>query len=266
MQIMSLNGWGGKEYKTLLPYLDNAQPDVLCLQEVIHTPTAPIDWMEYRDPARILPQRARFFDDVCRVLPNHIATFCPAAQGLLWDGDEPYPSQWGLATFVRSDLTLIGQSQGFVYKDFGPDGYGDHPRSRTGHTIRLWDFDRGGAVTIAHMHGLWVEQGKADIPERTEQAHAFANMIRQVANTGDAIVACGDFNVLPGSDTFEILGSLGLCDLVTGRGYSSTRSNLYEKPGKFADYLMVSEDLIRADFKIVRDPVVSDHCPLVLTI
>ncbi len=38
MQIMCLNGWGGKLYDVLQPYLAEVPPDVLCLQEVVHSP------------------------------------------------------------------------------------------------------------------------------------------------------------------------------------------------------------------------------------
>ena len=80
---MCLNGWGGTLYDRLQSYLREASPDVLCLQEVVHTPAAPKDWLTYRDGDHILPQRANFFRDICEALPEHAAVFCPAAQGVL---------------------------------------------------------------------------------------------------------------------------------------------------------------------------------------
>lgn len=154
MRIMCLNGWGGKLHEELVNFVAHDCPDVLCLQEVVHSPDADREWLAYRDGDHILPQRANFFRDVAAALPDHVATFCPAAQGVLWDGDTPIPSQWGLATFDHQSLAVIGQVQGFVYKGFSADGYGEHPRSRSAHAIRVYDFDRQGAVSIAHMHGL----------------------------------------------------------------------------------------------------------------
>ncbi|MFX3714235.1 endonuclease/exonuclease/phosphatase family protein, partial [Streptococcus suis] len=49
MRIMSLNGWGGKLHEPLISYLQTEQPDVLCLQEVVHSPEARDDWLLYRD-------------------------------------------------------------------------------------------------------------------------------------------------------------------------------------------------------------------------
>ena len=116
MKIICLNGWGGKLHAPLVAYLWAEQPDVLCLQEVVHSPDATQDWLTYRDGDHVLPQRANFFRDVARALPEHAATFCPAARGVLWDGARSVPSFWGLATFVRRALPVIGQAQGFVPK------------------------------------------------------------------------------------------------------------------------------------------------------
>lgn len=105
MEIMCLNGWGGKLHEMLLPYLTAATPDVLCLQEVVHSPASDKDWLTYRDGDHVLPQRANLFRDVCRVLPDHHAIFCPHAQGTLWDEEIELPSQFGIATFVHKSLT-----------------------------------------------------------------------------------------------------------------------------------------------------------------
>jgi exonuclease III len=40
---MCLNGWGGKLDDHLPNYLRETSPDVLCLQEVVHTPATQKD-------------------------------------------------------------------------------------------------------------------------------------------------------------------------------------------------------------------------------
>ena len=265
MRVMCLNGWGGKLHAPLLEYLADSDPDILCLQEVVHTPDAPRDWLEYRDLGKTLPQRANFFRDVCDALPDHAATFCPAAQGDLWDGDEGYKSQWGLATFIRSSIPTIAQAQGFVHGTFSPEGFGDHPRSRSAHAVRVYDFEQGHAVVIVHMHGLRDLDGKHDTPERLAQAERLAALTQSVTKPGDRVVVCGDFNVLPDSETFAVLERIGLGDLVTGRGFTDTRTSHYEKPGRFADYMLVNDAVRVLSFDVVAAPEVSDHRPLVLT-
>jgi endonuclease/exonuclease/phosphatase family metal-dependent hydrolase len=266
MRIMCLNGWGGTLHEPLIKYVKAEAPDVLCLQEVVHNPATDKDWLTYRDGDHVLPQRANFFRDVARTLPDHLAIFCPAAQGVLWDGDQALPSQWGLATFVHPSFPITTQYQGFVHKSFSPHGYGDHPRSRSAHAIRIYDYQQDRPVAIAHMHGLRDLNGKMDTPDRKLQAQRLLQLATTVADPRDALVVCGDFNVEPGSETFGILGKAGLMDLVTTRGFQGTRTSHYTKPGKFADYMLVNECVNVIDFDVVRDPEVSDHCPLLLTI
>ncbi len=266
MKIMCLNGWGGKLHDQLVPYVQTASPDVLCLQEVVHSPATSRDWLTYWDDDHVLPQRANFFRDVAEALPEHVAIFCPAAQGVLWDENKSVPSQWGLATFVRTSFPIIAQVQDFVHKSYSPHGYGDHPRSRNAHAIRVYDYTQDRPVSIAHVHGLRDLNGKMDTPERLVQAHRLAELAAMIAAPGDPLVVCGDFNVEPNSETFKVLASLGLTDLVTTHGFKGTRTSHYKKPGRFADYMLVNDAVENARFTVVAEPEVSDHCPLILEI
>lgn len=264
VQITCLNGWGGKLHTEILQFLSATVPDVLCLQEVVHSPQTDKDWLKYRDGDHVLPQRANFFQDVCDALPDHVAVFCPAAQGDLWDDDKPVPSQWGLATFVHPAFPIVGQAQKFVHKTFSPDGYGDHPRSRSAHGVRVYDHENGRFVSITHMHGLRDLNGKMDTPQRAAQARRLLELSQAVSEPGDVTVICGDFNVEPESETLRILDEAGFTELVLSRGFNGTRTSHYRKPGRFADYLLINrEDAVR-DFQVIEQPEVSDHCPLVL--
>ena len=263
---MCLNGWGGTLHEQLIPYLRAASPDVLCLQEVVHTPAAGKDQLTYRDGDHVLPQRTNLFREVAAALPDHVATFCPASQGVLWDGDETVPSQFGLATYVRAAFPIVGQVQGFVHEAFSPHGYGDHPRPRNAHGVRLYDFEKDWPVAIVHMHGLRDLDGKMDTPERFAQARRLADLATRVAEDGDRLIVCGDFNIEPGDRTFDVLAEIGLTDLVTTLGVTDTRTSHYKKPGRFADYMFVNAAVTVLGFAVVEEPEVSDHRPLVLEI
>ena len=91
-------------------------------------------------------------------------------------------------------------------------------------------------------------------------------MIGSISEPGDAVLACGDFNVEPGSQTFAVLAELGLTDLVTSRGFAGTRTSRYQKPGRFADYMLVGPGVGVQHFAVVTEPEVSDHCPLLIEI
>jgi Endonuclease/Exonuclease/phosphatase family len=262
MQIVSLNAWGGVLHEPLLAYLEAISPDVLCVQEVVHTPASKADWLTYRDGGHVLPQRANLFRDISAVLSDHAATFCPAAQGVLWDGEGAVPSQWGLATFVNHALPVVGQVQGFVHKDYSPDGYGEHPRSRSAHGVRLYDGAHQRFVSITHMHGLRDLRGKMDTPDRAAQARRLIALSDQLSRPGDLRVICGDFNVDPGSETLALLAQRGFVELVTSRGFPGTRTSHYTKPGRFADYMLIDDEVAATAFSVVTSPEVSDHCPL----
>lgn len=75
---------------------------------------------------------------------------------------------------------------------------------------------------------------------------------------------CGDFNVEPDSETLKILNGAGMIDLVTHRGFESTRNSHYKKSGKFADYMLINRENEVRDFQVVYVPEVSDHCPLIM--
>ncbi|EAQ03846.1 hypothetical protein OB2597_11401 [Pseudooceanicola batsensis HTCC2597] len=263
MRIVSLNAWGGRLFEEMVAWIAEVQPDILCLQETVFAPGSPSAWLDYRDGDTVLPQRADVLRDVSRALPDHGMSFCPAACGNLWLGNREVPSLWGLATFLHPDLMIVGQSQGFVHGAFSPDGFGDHPRSRTAHVVRVWHPDEGG-ITVGHMHGLRDPNGKMDTPVRGEQARKFATMVQSVLQPGDPVVACGDFNVLPGSETFRVMARVAPYNLVTQRGFDGTRTSHYEKPERWADYMLVNGPLKDAAFDVIRTPEISDHCPLVL--
>ncbi|SCB16375.1 Endonuclease/Exonuclease/phosphatase family protein [Rhizobium hainanense] len=247
-----------------MPYLVDVDADLLCLQEVVRTKDAEPGWLVYRDHGVELPQRANLFEELKAALPAHDAFFLPVARGDLFDGDKRFDSEFGLATFVRRSHPIIGQAAGFVHGEFSADGYGPHPRSRNAHCIRLFDYERGYPITIAHMHGLRDLEGKGDTSARRHQAAAFVELIRQVKHDGDRLVVCGDFNVLPDSETFEILGGLGLVDLVISRGHDDTRTSHYKKQPRFADYMLVTQDIEVISFDPVAEPEVSDHRALLL--
>lgn len=266
MEILCLNCWGGTLHRELLSYLGERRPDILCLQEIVQTPTSPKETLVYRDGDHVLDQRANLFSEIQSALPDYSGTFCPAAQGTLWDGDTEISSQWGLATFSKKTIPIVAQAQDFVHKEFSAFGYGSHPRSRSAHAIRLFNYELEQYVCIAQMHGLRDLGGKGDTPDRKSQVKRFISLLDRISHEGDLKVMCGDFNVQPNSETLEILSQSGFTELVTTRTDRGTRNSHYKKPEKFADYMLISDPTAIKDFDVIFDPEVSDHCPLILKI
>ena len=265
MKILSLNVWGGMLHVPLLDYLATVDADVYCLQEVPRAVGARSDWLTYRDGAVELQQRANLYREIADALPGHDGFFAPTARGELMDGDRPCHQEFGLATFIRQDIAVIGQALDFVHGTFSPHGFGAHPRARNAHVVPLHDYKADRSVTVAQFHGLRELDGKGDTPSREAQAEALVALIGRVHHDGEGLFLCGDFNVLPDSATFTTLSRLGLTDLVTTRGFTDTRTSLYTKPGRYADYMLVNDAVHVATFRVVETPEVSDHRPLLLT-
>lgn len=114
------------------------------------------------------------------------------------------------------------------------------------------------------MHGLRDLNGKMDTPERADQARKLLDLSYQVSQPEDVIIICGDFNVEPESETLAMPTNAGLTELVTGRGFESTRNSQYKKSGRYADYMLINRGEEVMEFDVIYDPEVSDHCPLVL--
>ncbi|MBT8412418.1 MAG: endonuclease/exonuclease/phosphatase family protein, partial [Octadecabacter sp.] len=104
-------------------------------------------------------------------------------------------------------------------------------------------------------------EGKHDTPARRVQAQAACVLLSQITQPTEDVVLAGDFNVLPDSETLQILSDWGLRDLVGDR---DTRTTLYPKPVRHANYMLVSASVQVAAFDAPASPVVSDHRPLVL--
>ncbi len=261
MRIVSLNAWGGREWEALADWLPEIGADVLCLQEVIRAAEPSPDWLVYTDLVRTLDQRTDLYADVSRSLPNHEGRFVAAAQGSLRDAEgRDYRSEHGLGLWRRRDLAITGTEEGFVHGSYRADGWGPEPVPRRMQAVRF------EGLVVAHFHGLRDPAGKGDMPARAAQARALRAGLDRLAQPGDRIVLGGDFNLLPGSETFDILAPLGLRDLVTGRGIEDTRTALYKKPQRHANYMLVTPNVEVLGFEVPATPILSDHRPLILDI
>ena len=265
MKIVSLNAWGGQLWEALMPWIGTLDADVLCLQEVTRAPIASPAWLRYVDAYRDLAQRADLFADVSRLLPDHQAFFAPATRGALLDADgRSTASEHGLAVWVRRDLAVTGQIQGFVHGVFRSGGWGPEPVPRTMQVIDVTDPATGHAVCVGHFHGLRDPDGKGDTPARAAQTERATALMQQIWRGDSPAVLAGDFNLLPDSASFAQFASIGLTDLIARHGITDTRTTLYHKSQRHADYMLVSHHLLDARFDVPAAPEVSDHRPLIL--
>lgn len=262
MRIVTLNAWGGAMYDDLATWLRDDPADVLCLQEVTRTP-ALRGWTAFADAERQLPQRANLLADVAELLPAHQPLFVASDSGpVTGPGGVRHRQDFGIATFVAEELTVSAVETRAVHASYTEHGEWPHTeRPRTALSVRVVDPGSSRAVTVIQVHGLRDTAGKGDTPARRRQAERLADLVVRARRDSDVTVLGGDLNLLPHSETFEILAEAGMTDLVRE---ADTRTSRYLKPVRHASYLLVSDPGAVKAFEVVVTPEVSDHRALAL--
>lgn len=249
-------------FEPLAAWLPHCGADVLCVQEVTRTPGL-TGVTRFEDRERTLPQRANLFADIAALLPDHQGVFVASDAGPVQDDrGERQVQDFGLAMFIHERFPVVGLHASFVHGRFVQhQEWAIDDRPRIAQSARILDRATDRSLTIAHLHGLRQSSGKGDSPARRRQAERLAALIDLVRQPEDLVVVGGDLNLLPDSETFEILCASGLVDLV---GTTDTRTSRYTKPVRHANYLLVSDPDLVVDFDAPAAPEVSDHRALVL--
>lgn len=241
MKLVSLNIYGGRVYEPLIKFLeDNKDVDIFCFQEVYGK--AHGKEIIYTDA------KLDIYEDVKNTLNNYTGYWRPHL------GD-----YYGLAIFLKNNLKVVDEGEFYVHREKGyiPN---DHVGFHAKNIQYVKIFLNNKLVNIINFHGLWNGNGKTDTEERIKQSTRIKQFVDLMG--GDKIV-CGDFNLRPDTESIKIVESAGLKNLIKDFDIKSTRTSLYAKPEKFADYVFVSPGIETKDFKVLPDEV-SDHAALYL--
>ncbi len=250
MRLITLNTWGGRALHPLMRFFRRRAPetDIFCLQEIFDADQAAL---EERHPDEHV--RGDLFRKVSAELKDFEGSFAAF---------DDNPLRQSLAVFVRRTIPVKTVGDFVVYVPPAPKETGSFVLSSR--KMQHVTVDLGGReLLIANFHGLWNGGPKTDTPERLEQSRRVKEFLARHA--GPAVL-CGDFNLLPETESVRILESGGLCNLVRERGVASTRTPLYrhyDDPAEpnFADYVLSTPDLEVKRFEVLPD-LVSDHAPL----
>lgn len=254
MRIISLNTWGGRAGEdTLLNFFREQKDatDVFCLQEVWAGAYDEFDGASAGGRTLTISNiSTQMKQRIAEILSEHTCYFRPH-----------FLDHYGLAMFVRTSYTVLAEGEHFVHREKGytPTGdIGKHARNIQYVTLNT----SRGPVTVINFHGLWNGGGKEDCAERITQSKRALAFLESL-NT--EIIFCGDFNLLPNTESLNMFESAGLRNLVAEYNIQSTRTSFYTKPEKFADYIFVSQGVDVTDFAVLPDEI-SDHAPLALSV
>lgn len=236
-KLISLNIWGGHVKKPLLEFMENYQSiDVFCLQEVYERAANKISTDDNTVALNI-------FSEIAERLPDHEEFFSPVVDGT-----------YGIGMFIKKNIKLIDKGVKSIHDN--PDYRGRGP---THGRILQWALCESmhGQFYVVNVHGLWNGKGKTDSPERLTQSRNIRNFVNTLKKP---VVLCGDFNLLPDTQSMAILDA-GMSNLIKEHQITSTRTSYYPKSIRLADYLIMSPEVQTHDFKVLSDEV-SDHAPL----
>ncbi len=251
MKLICLNIWGGRAgADKLLAFLDSHRDaDFICLQEVWSAPYENLEGFPAgADEIAHAEIMAYGKQQVGALLASHEVFFHPN-----------HLNDYGLMTLVSKQLNVVESGDVFVHRERGyvPQGnLGLHARNLQFVTVD----GPSGRLSVVNFHGLWNGLGKGDSAERIAQSRRILDFL---SGRREPFVLCGDFNLLPGAESLRMLESAGLRNLVAGFGVTSTRTSLYRRPERFADYVFVSDGIDVGDFRVLPDEV-SDHAPLLI--
>jgi endonuclease/exonuclease/phosphatase family metal-dependent hydrolase len=249
MKILSLNIWGGRVNKEFIEFIKSHKDvDVFCFQEVYKDAIGPLKNTEFEDWAK-----HESFYLLQKLLPDHELIFHPVFLGI-----------YGLCICIKKTISISETGEVYIYKEEGyiPDGeeLGRHARNLQYAQLKLSGDPE--PITVINVHGLWNGKGKTDTEERIEQSRRIVNFLKTIKTK---VILCGDFNLRLDTESISMIERAGIRNLIREFGIPSTRTSLYNKPEKHADYIFISPEMKVKHFSVMPDEV-SDHSPLLLEI
>lgn len=250
MTLISLNTWGcrGSKQKLVDFFHTYKNVDIFCLQEMWMGPYENLEGRLAGGRPLLNADIKMYVPDISHILSRHAWHFHPS---LL--------ERYGLCIFVKKDIAVLEEGDTMVHGERGylpEEDLGLYSRNLQYVTVQTGK----GPRTVLNFHGLWNGKGKGDSGDRLRQSDKITEFLGSLSSP---CVLSGDFNLLPDTESLKKLEASGLRNLIREYGITSTRTSLYTKPEKFADYTFVSQGIKVKDFKILPDEV-SDHAAMYL--
>ncbi len=255
MKLICLNTWGGRVFNPLMQFIkDSAKDtDIFCFQEIFKT-TENIKVYE--------GFRVNLFNEFSKILNDHHGYFTSALDNYITGSFQQnfisFNVSAGLAIFIKKGLTVKDSGDFFIFgnnNSFNPSDVNSVPRN-----LQYLSFTfKSKEFMVCNLHGLWVRGPKIDTESRIQQSKKIKKFLDK---QNCAKIICGDFNLDINTQSIKILEG-GMENLIKKYKISTTRSKLFPRSDKFADYIFVSDKVNVLDFKVPNIEV-SDHLPLIL--
>ncbi len=255
MKLICLNIWGGKMYKPLMEFIKKhkATTDIFCFQEVFQSDTNISESSGFK---------MNILFDLTNTLKNFQGYFVKSVSGYDMVKLVNFEVNLGNAIFVKKYIKTSSYEEIFIHIVDGEivrrKGYFESSR-----TLQFIQFKlRDKLLNVYNLHGLWIPDfagGKKDNKERLLQSEKIIRFIQKY--NGEKIMV-GDFNLDPETKSLKIIEN-NLINLIKEYNIPTTRTSLYTRKNKFADYTLVSSGIKVISFEVPNINI-SDHRPMIL--
>lgn len=258
MKLISLNIWGGIIYEPLIKFLKEHSEDIdiFCFQEALNSSHSKI--LEERI---FTGARSDIYKRLLPILKDFHSYYAPDFDLKDFGGEADIEVPFGNAIFVNKKLKMKEIGNIFVHNERYNNIRKDEGFPNLSKSVQFINFERKrGNYWVFNYHGVWIPGPKIDNEYRTK---ASKNIRKIMDSKIGAKILCGDFNLLPNTESLKILLA-GMRDLVKENNITSTRNKYFKGNfSTYSDYVIVSNDIKVKDFQVLKDEV-SDHAPLLL--
>ncbi|MBP5512278.1 endonuclease/exonuclease/phosphatase family protein [Candidatus Saccharibacteria bacterium] len=237
MKVLQLNVWLGKVEGKLQRFLENADYDVICMQEVVFAKKRGrrYTWGIFTDLEQILEATKMPYAYYAPNWSNRIGHGRFKVGNLILS---KVPFESVRSKFVTGSYLQIATKKGrFKHNNLN---------------VIIAKLENG--ITIATHHGFWRPQPLGD-EESVKAFNRLAKIIKPYAESGP-FVLCGDLNLVHKAPAMRALDFMH--DLTYENKVNNTLSGLKINKEIACDHIYVNDQIIYSDFKIEPE-VVSDH-------
>lgn len=240
MKILQLNAWCCKLSTEIVRLLEQERPDIITMQEMVHTEKG----------AKILDT----LSDIFSSYPFSDYYFTPLVEFSFMHGR----AQRG--NLIAANFPIVHKDQiwteGEFIQDFDYQESGGYNAARNiAHATISTPL---GMVHVLTLHGYHLKGHKNG---NSDTFRACSELIEYASSLEGPIIATGDFNLSPESESIQLLDQ-NFRNLSVEAGLKTTRNHLTSKT-EVCDYIFVNDKIQIINFSM-SNSIVSDHNALIL--
>lgn len=235
MRVLQQNIWFGKIEGQLQRFLENADYDVICMQEVVSCKNRYYIRGMFMDLAKIL-----------EISKMPYAFYSPN-----WENRIGY-GRFKVGNLILSKIPFESVHSEFVNGRFFKLATKKGRIARNNLNVQIVKLKNG--ITVVNHHGFWRSQPMGD-EQSVKIFKRLSEIVKPYSDKGP-LVLCGDLNLVHGAPALRALDFMK--DLTADFNVKNTLSGLKVNDPVACDHIYVNEQINYSNFKVVEE-LVSDH-------